>query len=68
MAVGESFVVLDTEGAPAEVCTVEVGETYCHPVRRGSDLRRRPTERWRTGPGESQLERSSIVRSASRMI
>lgn len=68
VAVGESFVVLDAEGAPAEVCMVEVGETYCHPVRRGSDLRRRPTERWRVTPDDDQSARSSIVKSASRMI
>lgn len=49
---GESFVVLDAKGAPAEVCTMDVGETYCHPIRHRHDLRRQPVERWRAGPGE----------------
>jgi hypothetical protein len=42
---GDSFVVLDDDGAPESVCTVDVGETYCYPVRPASDLRRRPVER-----------------------
>ena len=50
---GDSFVVLDKQGAPSEVCTLDVGETYCHPVRQQSDLRRYPVERWRSGPGDA---------------
>lgn len=53
VAVGaESFVVLDEKGAPSEVCTTDVGETYCHPIRHRHDLRRQPVERWRGGPDE----------------
>jgi hypothetical protein len=50
---GESFVVLDKQGAPAEVCTLDVGDTFCHPVTHLWDLRRHPVERWRTGPGDA---------------
>jgi hypothetical protein len=44
---GDSFVVLDQQGAPEEVCGVELGETHCHPVQRDTDLYRRPVERGR---------------------
>ena len=48
VAVGaDSFVVLDERGTPSEVCTVEVGETHCHPVQRTRDMRRRTLQRWR---------------------
>jgi hypothetical protein len=48
VAVGsDSFVVLNERGTPSEVCTVEVGETHCHPVQRMRDVRRRPVQRWR---------------------
>lgn len=50
---GDSFVVLDDTGAPSEVCTVEVGETFCHPIRHRSELRRHPVERWHAGPEDT---------------
>lgn len=49
---GDSFVVLDKAGAPAEVSTVDVGETYCYNVHHGADLQREPVQRWRVAPDD----------------